>query len=67
MNEQVLLRAKAFEELNDLALKDKAEELSAAGASAEEIQLRTGWVRQGTDWVYDPIAPEQEGGATLEQ
>ena len=53
--------------LNDLALKDKAEELSAAGASAEEIQLRTGWVRQGTDWVYDPIAPEQEGGATLEQ
>ena len=53
--------------LNDLALKDKAAEMAAAGESAEAVQLATGWVKnEGGEWVFDPIVAE-EGGADDEQ
>ena len=49
--------------LNDLALKDKAAEMAAAGESAEAVQAATGWVKnEGGEWVFDPIVAE-EGGA----
>ena len=49
--------------LNDLAQKDRAEELAAKGLPMADIQLQTGWVKneQGS-WVYDPII--EEGGDT---
>ena len=53
--------------LNDLALKDKAAEMAAAGESAEAVQLATGWVKnEGGEWVFDPLVAE-EGGADDEQ
>ena len=49
--------------LNDLALKDKAAEMAAAGESADAVQAATGWVKnEGGEWVFDPIVVE-EGGA----
>ena len=53
--------------LNDLALKDKAAEMAAAGESADAVQAATGWVKnEGGEWVFDPIVAE-EGGADDEQ
>lgn len=39
--------------LNDLALKEKAEEMLSAGAPKEEVQRETGWTKDaGGEWVY---------------
>ena len=51
--------------LNDLALQHKAEELSAAGVRREEIRRETGWILEAGEWVFDPVAPGEEGGADL--
>ena len=54
--------------LNDLALKDEAEKMIAAGQSAEAVQAATGWVKdENGQWVFDPVINEQEGGSGNEQ
>ena len=51
--------------LNDLSLQHKAEELSAAGVRRDEIRRETGWILEAGEWVFDPVAPGEEGGADL--
>jgi len=54
--------------INDLAAREKAESMAAAGAGADAIQAETGWVKnQQGEWVFDPLTQEEEGGNTVEQ
>lgn len=46
--------------LNDLALKEKAEAMLAAGSPMADVQRETGWTKdENGEWGYNPIA-EQE-------
>ncbi len=54
--------------LNDLALQEKAETLTAEGIPAEKIQEQTGWKKDGNgEWVYDLASSGQGGEVTFEQ